>query len=124
MAYPQFQDNKPAASDTGLVAIDNMRDNMRALRDSVIVGFMPGWDYAKVDGTGTAEQPQYHTYTKGLEVIRVELTWGTTGGADGNVTTMVMEKSNDGGTAWDPMGTYSQAYDSAGNPTVGSWVLP
>ena len=121
MAYTDFEENKPVASDTGLVVVDNIRNNLMAMRDAVVAGTMYGWDFSKIDGTGTADQPQYMLYTKGVEIIRLTFTWGTTGGADGNPTQIVYEYSANSGTDYDAIGTLSFTYDTDSNLITQVW---
>lgn len=122
MAYTPFADNKPVASDNGLQVIDDARINLMAMRDAVSMGAMPGWAYSKTDGAGSAEQPQYIMWSKGTERLRATLTWGTTGGADGNVTASVWQYSSNSGSSWDIIGTESITYDASGNVVSSSWT--
>lgn len=61
-------------------------------------GFLHGWNIS-VSG-GTADQPQYIIWTKGDNKVRLELTWGTSGGAIGNVTRCIVSYSEDNGFSW------------------------
>lgn len=91
-----------------------------------------GWNVA-VSG-GTPEQPQYITWSKGNDRVRMELTWGTTGGAEGNVTQCVVSISEDSGSNWETFkgidedgeelltnGIFTLSYDVNGNFTTGTW---
>lgn len=123
MSYTSFDKTKPVTSpDTRQQTIDAIRNNQNALRDSLVAGTMSGWNYS-VSG-GTAEQPQYMYFKNGVEWIRATLTWGTTGGSDGNVTIMVLHYSGNSGGAYDaftPYSTCTYAYDSSGNLTTSTW---
>jgi len=119
MAYNSFTDGKPVGTDTGLDAIDTIRENLMALRDAVVGGMMAGWDYAPAGGT--ADQPATVTYSKGTERIRGSLTWGTSGGSDGNVTQIVWEYSSDSGSTFDDIGTLAITYDTSANVTAMTW---
>ena len=120
MAYTAFADNKPVASDAGLAVINDTRNNLMAMRDAVVLGGMAGWDYAPTGGT--AEQPDAVIYSKGTEAIKGTLTWGSSGGADGNVTQAVWAySSNSGSTYPDAIGTEAVTYDSGGNVTAVTW---
>lgn len=123
MAYTAYNPAKPVTSpDTRQVTIDAIRTNQNALRDALVSQMISGWDYS-VSG-GTAEQPQYMYFKNGVEWLRVTLTWGTTGGADGNVTIAVIHYSGNSGGAWDAMTPYSTvtlAYDSNANLTTTTW---
>lgn len=117
MAYSDFTDGKPVGTDTGLDAIDTIRENLMALRDAVVAGAMAGWDYSSSGGG----EPATVTYSKGTERIRGSLTWGTSGGADGNVTQAVWEYSSDSGGSYDAIGTESVSYDASANVTAVTW---
>jgi hypothetical protein len=118
MAYTDFVDGKPVATDGGLLTIDYMRENLMAMRDAVVMGMMTGWSYAPTVGTGSASQPQYYVWSKGTERLRATPTWGTSGGADGNPTQIVWEYSSDSGSTWDAIETVSITYDAGGNVTA------
>jgi len=119
MAYTQFADNKPVATDTGPDVVDDMRNNLMAIRDMVVMGAMPGW--TMTPSGGTASQPTTITWSKGTERIKAVLTWGTTGGADGNVTVAVYSYSSDSGGTYDTIGTETMTYDVDGNITKIEW---
>ncbi|MEM1189950.1 MAG: hypothetical protein AAGI72_15565 [Pseudomonadota bacterium] len=112
MPYDAFVDAAPVASDTGNDFADTTRENLMALRDAVVMGLMKGWTYAPVGGT--AAQPAQFLYSKGLERIRGTVTWGTSGGADGNVTQIVWAYSADSGSSYDTITTESVTYDADG----------
>ena len=120
MAYEAFADNLPVSSDNGLKVVDDTRNNLMAMRDAVVAGVMPGWDYSP--NGGTAEQPAEFLYTKGSERIRGAVTWGSSGGADGNVTQIAWSYSSNGGSSYDAMGTQGVTYDSDANVTAITWV--
>ena len=95
-------------------------------------GFLHGWDIS-LSG-GSAEQPQYMIWSKGTNRVRVELTWGTSGGEDGNVTRCVVSYSENSGSTWvvykgtDSSGNpeltngfFTISYDSLGNFQTGVW---
>jgi hypothetical protein len=127
MAYIPFVDGKPVFSDDGDDVVDDVRENMMALRDAVVAGVMVGWDGTVTAGTGTTEKPQYlylHKNGASTERIRVEYTYGTTGGATDNPLTAVLHYTADddplGSAVWDSMGTCTLSYNSDG--TVASWA--
>lgn len=124
MPYTAYDKTKPVTSpDTRQQSIDSIRNNLNALRDMLVAGVpVSGWNYS-VSG-GTAEQPQYMFYKNGVEWIRATLTWGTTGGADGNVTIMQLHYSGNSGGAYDaltPYSTITYAYDSNANLVTTTW---
>lgn len=114
MPYTDFDDSKPVATDNGVATVDAIRNNLLAMRDSVIMGFMPGW--SATPSGGTNEQPAQWLYSKGTERLRASITWGTTGGADGNPTQVVWEYSSDSGSTWDTVSTQSIVWNSDGTP--------
>lgn len=130
MAYEYLQPTKPTTAGsptpTRQASIDATRQNIVALRDILVaLGVVQGFDYS-VSG-GTAEEPAELYFKKGVEWIKVVLTWGTTGGEDGNVTKAAYYYSSNSGGAYDAMvddgGEYvlTLTYDSNGNCTGTSW---
>lgn len=69
----------------------------------------------------TRSNPEIVLYTKGTEIIKGELTWGTTGGSNGNVTAGVFYYSNDSGATWATIGTLTITWDSNGYFVTGIW---
>lgn len=127
MTYTQYDDAKPVGTDNGNVAITDIRNNLMAMRDAVVAGVMVGWDGTVTAGTGSTEKPQYlylHKNGASTERIRVEYTYGTTGGATDNPVTAVLHYTADddplGSAVWDSMGTCTLSYNSDG--TVASWA--
>lgn len=120
MAYNDFQDAKPVASDNGLVVIDDIRENLMAMRDAVVMGAMSGWAYSTSGGTN--EEPAQVLYTKSTEILRGTLTWGSSGGADGNVTQAVWAYSANSGSTYDTIGTESISYNTDGTVSSTSWA--
>ena len=127
MTYTAFDPALPdAASQNGTAFAGSTRANLVAMRDMLVaMGGMPGFNYS-VTG-GTAEQPASLLYKRSTEWIKVDLTWGTTGGADGNVTKAAYYYSSNSGGAYDGIvdgaGYYVQAmsYDASGNLTSTTW---
>lgn len=118
MAYTSFVDNKPVATDTGAVFADTTRENLMAMRDAVVMGAMVGWAYSSSGGA----EPATITYSKGTERLRASLDWGSSGGADGNVTEAVWEYSADSGSTYDAIGTEEITYTTDGLVSVVAWV--
>jgi hypothetical protein len=120
MAYTAFDATKPDATAQTLTQMgQSMRDNARAVRDAVVAGGAAGWN--QTASGGTAEQPAQLLWAKGTEQIKAALTWGTTGGAAGNVSVAVYSYSANSGGTWDTMGTETMTYDTAGNCTAIAW---
>lgn len=121
MAYVAFDGSKPDPTTQGMTDYSTaIRDNLEALRDAVVAGCMPGW--AMATSGGTEDEPAAYVYSKGSERVKLELTWGTTGGSDGNVTQMVMKYSSDSGSNYDTVGTASYTYSSNGYCTAIAWA--
>lgn len=116
MAYEEFLDGYPQPnSQNGLQAFDQTRKNLDAMRDSVVMGIMPGWDFAP-DAIGDPT-PTYHYYTKGQEKIRLTLAWDT----NDNLVTMVAAYAVDG-VNYDSIGTYTIVYDGDLLVTSATWT--
>lgn len=119
MAYDLFDPTLPDPSSENITSFgQSVRDNQAALRDAVIAGAFAGWDMTP--SGGTAEQPATLTYDKGSECIKIALTWGSSGGEDGNVTQAVYSYSSNC-SAYDTMGTLTISYDANGNVTGTAW---
>jgi hypothetical protein len=137
MAYTAYDSAKPdPATQAGTAFGQSARDNIRAMRDTLAAtGLVQGFNYSATGGT--AEQPLTLFYRRvaSNECIKVVLTWGTSGGEDGNVKTATYwYASNESGTLpGSPVGTYSamadaggkyiatMTYDSNGNCTATTW---
>lgn len=119
MAYTPFVDDRPVISDTGAQVVDRTRENLMALRDAVVAGVMPGWGMS-VSG-GTAEQPATILYSKGTQRVRLQVTWGSSGGTLGNPTQIVYSYSSNSGSLYDGMGTLTLSYAADGSITSTSW---
>jgi hypothetical protein len=96
---------------------------------NVVMGAVPGWNYAPVIGGGTIEEPDQYLFTKGALRIRLSVVWGTTGGGDGNPTQITYEFSDDNGSIYTPIGTSSAplgiqtiTYDVNSNVTAVAWT--
>ena len=118
--YQVFVPDKPIIADDGDVVINNTRENLMALRDAIVAGTLLGWDMTPAGGT--AEEPATIKYnrTSPNEWIRLTITWGTSGGDDGNPTIIVYAWSDDDAT-YHNMGTATMTYDSSGNTTDVAW---
>lgn len=118
MSYTEFDPALPdAATQNGTQFAGSIRDNFAAIRDATLFGADTGWAYSQT-GASPA-QPDVMLYSKGSERIRFTLTWGSVGGADGNVTQAVIDYSSDAGATWLEIETRSMSYDEAGNCVSG-----
>lgn len=122
MAYTPFNPAQPnAVTQNGTQFAAATREQLAAIRDMTFFGGDAGWTYAQ--SGGSASQPATMTFSKGSERIRYALTWGSAGGADGNVTTAVIAYSSDSGATYDTITTRNPTYDAAGNCTGGMPML-
>lgn len=127
MAYTPLDITKPVVSPGSRQSqVDQTRANFAALRDPLVAnGLLQGFDLT-VSG-GTSDQPIYLLQKRGPEIVRIDLTWGTTGGSEGNVIRAAYYYSPDGGATWEPMidinGNYvcTLAYDGSGNLSTTTW---
>jgi hypothetical protein len=122
MAYVQFEDAVPVASGTINELCTDTRNNLEAVRDAVVMGTASGWGYTKYGGT--ADQPAEIRYSKGNQRIKSTLTWGTSGGADGNVRVAAWAYTADhtaGTPVYDAIGTETISYDADANVVSTVW---
>ena len=85
----------------------------------IYTGVRDGWNFSKSGGTD--EQPAELLYSKGTERLKCSLTWGTVGGADGNVTQTIYSYSNNSGSTYSTLKTVNLTYDSIGNVVSSTW---
>ena len=121
MAYKSFSDNTPTVGGNGLKVVSDIRENLMAMRDAVVMGAMPGWDYSRTPGRVDAENADEMFYKKGSNWIRATLTWGYSGGAEGNLVSAVWESSADAGENYETIGTETFTYDVSGDLDTSSW---
>lgn len=121
MAYTKLNRATPAGTQAGTAVPVSARENLCALADGIIFGALPDYLFSVSVGSGSAEEPQYLYWTNSSANIklRATLTWGTTGGEDGNIKQMVLDLSINGGTDYTtaPGGnicTIVNSYDSNG----------
>ena len=113
MAYTAFTENKPVANESGLVAVDYMRDNSMALRDACIIGRMYGFDYSFTGGTAAA--PTESLYSSGTERLKITRTWS---GVD-NLKNRYYYSSDSGG-AYDFIAREQMTY-TTNSLTTSTW---
>lgn len=120
MAYTKYENNTPIISDDGLEVVDDTRHNLEALRDNIISGVMPDWN---LDDVGSpADEPHELIWKNGVLWLRAQITWGSSGGTDGNPVTIVYGFSGDSGGGYDTIGTLTMTYNTGGNMTGSSWT--
>jgi len=128
MSYVSFDGTKPTVAGTRQVGIDAARNNGIALRDGIIIGRIGGWTLSVVNGSGTAEEPQYRVWSNGTERLRGTYTY-----TSGYVTAITWEYSADSGTTPNATGTwstvvsetvtYTSTHQTAGaNSSLLSWL--
>lgn len=125
MTYPTLDLSKPVWSGTGTQFAADIRANLQVFRDYLVASgncVLPGFDVSKAGGTAAA--PAQAFFKRGTEWLRVDLTWGTTGGEAGTVTKAAYYYSANSGGAWDPMtdaaGDYVLSITRAGDGTFDS----
>lgn len=119
MPYIQFDQTKPTGTANGSVTLQHVRENLAAIRDIAALGAAIGWNYTWFGGT--AENPENTRLDRGTERLRATITWGTSGGADGNATQIVFAYSQNSGGTYETIGTQAIAYDASGNVTSTTW---
>ena len=95
-----------------------------ALRDAVVAGALKSWNMTLTVGGGSDEEPDEILYSNNTntEAIKLDITWGTTGGEDGNPTVIVYHYSTDDfGASDETIGTWTGAYNSNGTLTASVW---
>jgi hypothetical protein len=123
-AHTDFVPTKPDGGvDSGPQVADEVLANLLALRDSIILGFVKGFEQSRTNGTGTANQPQFITYYNSSLTIgfRLNITW-----TGFNPTTVAEEWTNDGAATWTNVATHVLTFDGAQNVTactVGSGAI-
>lgn len=101
--------------------IAKIKSNFRYLATLLLAGAAKGWSLSVVNGSGTAEEPQYRVWSNGTERARATFTY-----ASGAVTQIAWEYSDDSGTTpnatgtWTSMFTQTATYDGSGNQTTGN----
>jgi hypothetical protein len=115
MAYTAFDSSKPNFSDSRTSQVNYIRTNLTALRDAVIMAAMKGFNYSW--SGGTADKPTYQYYKNGNTWLRATITWG----ADDNPTSILYEKSTNGGLSYAAIGTVTYSYDADGNLDSSTW---
>lgn len=119
MAYTPLDTSKPTTAQTREAAMQSAKNNFAAALDLIVTtGGAPGWDESY--SGGTPAQPAVFYWKNGLNWIRSDTTWGTSGGAANKVIKEAYYVSTDGGGTWDPRadlgGNYvaTTTYDSNG----------
>ena len=124
MVYVPFVSDKPVIADDGDVVINNTRENLMALRDALVCGALKGWNMTQTVGAGSTDEPDELLYSNNsnTEALKLDITWGTTGGEDGNPTVIVYSYSTDDfGASNEAIGTLTMTYNSNGTMTASTW---
>lgn len=121
MAYVLYANDKPDISNPGQDVIDDIRENIEALRDGIIMGKMPDWDLTTTIGGGSATEPdsiEWRYQGTGDLALRATVTW-----TSGNPTLIVYAFTTDrtqGTPTYDTILTQTLNYTS-GNLTSTTW---
>ena len=116
MAYTQYQDSKPVISDSGGAVIDAVRDNLLALRDSIVTGALVGWDMT-ASGSGVGDgTPSQIEWRKDGALIYAGITW-----SQGNPTRIDYKHQASGSSTIEDIGTLTIIYSNDGNVTGSVW---
>jgi len=97
--YMPWKEDKPAGTDTPPFYSADDLQNIRALRDAVVCGFMPGWSY-ELD---TASPPLFTIWSKGTKAFRMTLTYGP--GTPSYCDSALWEYSENSGGSWEAITT-------------------
>lgn len=123
MPYTFFDKTKPAGASNGPTVMADIRNNLMAIRDGIVLGGIPGFNCSA--SGGTEDQPTQYLFTgtgvNSTERIKAVVTWGTTGGATGNPQTIVYTYSSDSGTTYVAIGTMTVVYTAGGYFSSFSW---
>lgn len=122
MTYPTFNPALPNGgtpdNQTGAQVLQSVRDNCRVSRDMAVCGIGFGWNY---ESSTETTKPVTEYFKKGAEWIKIDITWGTTGGALNQKTVIVFKYSANSGGAYDTIGTLTNTYNTAGRVTGYTW---
>ena len=111
----------PAIGNARSADIPKILANFKYLATLLVAGRAKGWTLSVVNGSGSAEEPQYRVWSNGVERVRATYTYAT-----GAVTQIAWEYSDDSGTTpnatgtWVAMMTETATYDGSGNQTTGN----
>ena len=119
MAYDKFDYAHPdPTTDNGTDAFDYTRKNLKAVRDGVMMGGMPGWELSLEVGSGSNAFPDARIRHRGVEYIRAEYTYNSNNWP----TQIVWKYSSDSGSSYDTIGTETFTYDADGYLTGSNWT--
>ncbi len=122
MAYDLFDYASPNTSQTRQASIDDIRLNLMALRDGVLMGLMPQWNLAVRNTADTSATPDYSIpellkYSNGAERLYLYMTWDV----NGYVTKIIYKYSPDSGSNKELIGREEITYDGSYNVTATTW---
>ncbi|MFK5986924.1 MAG: hypothetical protein QM479_16065 [Pseudomonadota bacterium] len=86
----------------------------------IINGVAAGYGFSIL--TGTPSKPLVVLFTKASVIYKLIITWGTSGGADGNETEFIVSKSINSGANYTLFTTLTITYDAAGDATNQTWA--
>jgi hypothetical protein len=122
MVYVPFVSDKPVIADNGDVVINNTRQNLMAVRDGLVAGAMKGWNMSLTGGNQEEPATILYSNNSNTEAVRLTITWGTTGGEDGQPTVIVYAYSSDDfGAVNETIGTCTFGYNANGTLITTTW---
>lgn len=118
MAYDSYVIGNPDGSTgNGATFATQLQTNLNALMHAVVIGAMEDWNFAITVGTGTASQPQFHVYSRGVYRLRGTINWNV----NGNPDSILWEFSGNSGSSYDTVGTITYTYDANLNVLSYAW---
>ncbi len=118
--FPVFDISKPDATSQTLTGMgQSMRDQLTFMRSCLVTGSLIGFSCQL--GGGTVAQPAFEAYSRGVERINGQITWGSTGGAAGSPQSIRYTYSSDSGSTWTTIGTITYSFDASGAVTGWAW---
>ncbi len=128
MAYTNYQIEKPDPGDSAVEVFDDTKDNFNAILHMIMGGAVENWDSSPTIGAGSAQQPDSIEFTYNADsapnerMVQIQLTWGTTGPSENQVTQAIFRYSINSGTAYDIIKTAAFAYSEAGAVPTVTWT--
>jgi hypothetical protein len=117
MSWTDFSLSVPdGSSGNGASFEQGIKDNQHALWNFIMAGMAKGMLFSA--SGGTAQQPDTILFGNGTNILKCDITWGTTGGALGNFGTIDFSSSQNNGSSYTAAFSVGFTYDSNGNLTA------
>ena len=118
MTYTAFDPTLPDPASQNITNFGgSARTNFKALRDAIVAGNLPGYNYSW--SGGTIDQPTIMYRVKGSEVIRATV---ASGDGNGNPTAITYAYSSTGtGGSYTTIGTITFSWDGNGFLNSSTW---